>query len=94
VARRVRLTSWFTREVARVLPQRSTRGQALGRTLAALANAPRLPGPQDFEATTRPVGRAWVRRVAGRNLWVWYRFDEHEVALATITTDPPLPLEE
>lgn len=70
------------------------RGQVLGRTLAALAHAPRLPGPQDFEATTRPVGRAWVRRVAGRNLWVWYRFDEHEVALATITTDPPLPLEE
>jgi hypothetical protein len=35
-----------------------------------------------------------VRRVPGRNLWIWYRFDEHEVVLLTVTTDPPVPMEE
>jgi len=46
-----------------------------------------LPGPSDFEATRKPFGRAWVRRVTGRNLWLWYRFDDNEVMLVALTTD-------
>ena len=47
-----------------------------------------------MEATLRPVGRAWVRRVKGRNLWLWYRFDDAEVMLIAVTTEPPVPLDD
>ena len=62
--------------------------------MRALIAADKLPGPSDFEATRKPFGRAWVRRVAGRNLWLWYRFDEEEVMLVALTTDPPVPLDD
>jgi hypothetical protein len=71
----------------------SERGIAVGRTVRLLAAANELPGPADFEAAERPVGRAWVRRVAGRNLWVWYRFTADEVILLAVTTEPPVPAE-
>jgi hypothetical protein len=35
-----------------------------------------------------------VRRVGGRNLWLWYRFNEEELILVTVTTDPPVPFDE
>jgi hypothetical protein len=59
----------------------------------ALVDAAELPGPADFECAQRPVGRAWVRRIAGRNLWLWYRFTVEEVLLLAVTTEPPLPAE-
>jgi hypothetical protein len=72
----------------------SERSLAVGRVVNALSNADRLPGPSDFEAVERPVGRAWVRRVAGRNIWLWYRFNEVEVMLLTLTTEPPVPFDD
>jgi hypothetical protein len=42
----------------------SPRALAVARTVRSLALADDLPGHSDFEATVRPVGRAWVRRVA------------------------------
>jgi hypothetical protein len=60
----------------------------------ALAAANELPGPADYEAVAQRVGRAWVRRVGGRNLWLWYRFTGDEVVLITVTTDPPVPVDE
>ncbi|HKY41285.1 MAG TPA: hypothetical protein VJN18_35375 [Polyangiaceae bacterium] len=56
--------------------------------------ADELPGLSDFEAVEKPIGRAWVRRVGGRNIWLWYRFNESEVILLTITTEPPIPFDE
>ncbi len=53
-----------------------------------------LPGHSDTQATLKPIGRAWVRRVGGRNLWLWYRFDDHEVMLLALTTEPPVPLDD
>ena len=72
----------------------SERSLAVGRTVSALTSADELPGPADFEAREKPVGRAWVRRVAGRNLWLWYRFNDEEVSLLTLTTEPPVPLDD
>lgn len=60
----------------------------------AVTAADELPGPSDFEALERPVGRAWVPRVGGRNLWLWSRFNESEVMLLTLTTEPPVPLDD
>lgn len=62
--------------------------------MRALASADGLPGAADYEANARPLGRAWVRRVGGRNLWLWYRFTEEEVVLVTVTTDPPVPVDD
>jgi hypothetical protein len=49
----------------------SERGRAAGKTIAALAEADALPGPGDTLALIPPTGRAFVRRVHGRNLWIW-----------------------
>jgi hypothetical protein len=87
------VTTWYSRQAARVLRHGSPRALAVARTIRSLADADQLPGPSDFEGTGRPVGRAWVRRVADRNLWVWYRITNDEVVLVTVTTDPPLPVE-
>ena len=87
------MTTWYAREVGRSLRPHSPRALALGRTIRALADAVDLPGPMDFEASVRPSGRAWVRRVAERNLWVWYRVTAEELILVTVTTDPPVPIE-
>lgn len=49
-----------------------------------------LPSPGDVETTFAP-GRAFVRRVGGQNLWIWYRFDEVHVELITVRDEPPVP---
>jgi hypothetical protein len=59
--------------------------------VAALASADELPGPGDDE-TTFGVGRAFVRRVSGRNVWVLYRFDERRVFALTVRDQPPVPI--
>jgi hypothetical protein len=88
------VTTWYAREAGRTLRSGSPRALALARTIRALADATDLPGVANFEASIRPVGRAWVRRVADRNLWVWYRLGEAELILVTVTTDPPVPIGE
>jgi hypothetical protein len=93
VARPVRVSAWYARAAANVLRHNSPRADAVGRAARALAAADALPGATDFEAKQHPVGRAWVRRVGGRNLWLWYRFTEDEVILVTVTTDPPVPID-
>jgi hypothetical protein len=65
----------------------------VGRTIGALAAATELPGASDYEASVNPVGKAWVRRVGGRNLWLWYRFTDEELTLVTVTIEPPIPLD-
>jgi hypothetical protein len=66
----------------------------VGRTVQTLAAADELPGPSDFEAIEKPVGRAWVRRVGGRNIWLWYRFNDTELMLLMLTTEPPIPVDD
>lgn len=88
------MTTWYARRFGQVVRPGSERARAVARTVRALADATDLPGPSDFESAERPVGRAWVRRVAGRNLWLWYRFTVGEVHLLTVTTEPPVPVED
>ena len=91
MARRVRVSTWYARAAGRLLKRGSPRADAIGRTTRALAAADDLPGPSDYEAKAHPIGRAWVRRVGGRNLWLWYRFTDEEVVLVTVTIEPPVP---
>ena len=72
----------------------SERGRAAGKTIAALAEADALPGPGDTLALIPPTGRAFVRRVQGRNLWIWYRVEGGIVYLAHLSSDPPVPADE
>jgi hypothetical protein len=62
---------------------------AVGATLSALAEAEELPGLLDIEAAIPPTDRALVRRVAGRNLWIWYRVDVDEVVALRVMKTPP-----
>ncbi|MFW5921325.1 MAG: hypothetical protein ACOCUS_05745 [Polyangiales bacterium] len=41
--------------------------------MRALAEAEDLPSPDDYQALIPPVRRAWVRRVPGEPLWLYYR---------------------
>lgn len=88
------MSAWYARSAPHILRNRSERAAAVGRTARALAVADELPGASDYEAKGKSIGRAWVRRVGGRNLWLWYRFNDAEVILVTVTTEPPVPFDE
>jgi hypothetical protein len=94
VARRTRVTTWYARRFGGFVKPGSERSLAVARTVRALTATKELPGQSDFEATLKPFGRAWVRRVRGMNLWLWYRFDEDEVMLVAVTTEPAVPLDD
>lgn len=71
----------------------SQRGRAVGRAIAALLDAEVLPSPLDARALLPPTGDAFVRRVPGRNLWIWYRADAERLFLVHVSSDPPIPSE-
>jgi hypothetical protein len=62
-------------------------------TIGVLGDTALLPGPGDFETRFAP-GRAYVRRVAGHNVWVLYRFDTDHVFVITVRAEPPVPAED
>jgi hypothetical protein len=66
-------------------------GRALGAALAALSSGS-LPGPLDYTAAIPPTGFAWVRRVPGANLWIYYRFDDAVARAVALSATPPVPL--
>ncbi len=63
--------------------------RAVSAALRALATSD-LPGPGDYETSFSP-GSAYVRRVAGQNIWLLYRFDDVHVFLLTARREPPVP---
>ena len=94
MTRVVRITPRYRRNADRLsVVTGSSRGLAVGLTIAALADEDTLPGPHDVRAAVPPTGSAYVRRVLGRNLWIWYTFSGAEVALVALTGDPPVPLD-
>jgi hypothetical protein len=60
--------------------------------IRAIAEAEALPTPSDYETSFSP-GRAHVRRVAGANLWIIYRFDDTHVDVLTVRNEPPVPVD-
>jgi hypothetical protein len=66
--------------------------RAVFATVAALADADELPGVADDETRFGP-GRAFVRRVSGRNVWILYQFDEDHVFAITTRGEPPVPVD-
>lgn len=66
--------------------------RAVTAAMRALASS-ELPGGGDYETSFSP-GRAHVRRVTGRNLWILYRFDAEHVFIMTARNQPPVPADE
>ncbi|HEX4341377.1 MAG TPA: hypothetical protein VH062_35960 [Polyangiaceae bacterium] len=94
MARRVaRLSTTFRRSVIELgLQPRSPGFRAAFATVAALADADELPGAGDDETKFGP-GREFVRRVAGRNVWILYRFDADHLFAMTARGTPPVPVD-
>ncbi len=93
MARTVRLTPRFIEGLrACGVTRGSEASAAVGATLAALAEASELPGLLDTEALIPPTGRALVRRVPGRNLWLWYKANEAEIVAIRALRVPPMPI--
>jgi hypothetical protein len=67
--------------------------EMLAATVRALASSAALPGPLDYEVAIPPVQWAWCRRVAGCNLWLFYRAKEDVVHVLFVTRSPPVPVE-
>jgi hypothetical protein len=95
VARRVaQLSTRFRRSVIDLgLAPGSLGFRAVFATVAALAGTDELPGPGDDETSFGP-GRAFVRRVSGRNVWILYRFDDQHVYVMTTRGQPPIPIDD
>ena len=94
MARVVRLTPRYLRQLRACGVKPGSDAQlAAAATVRALAAAERLPSPGDTSALLPPVARAFVRRVTGHNLWLWYRFTGEELAVVTMTSSPPHPVD-
>lgn len=88
----LRVSTTFRQSVARLgVLAGSPAHRAVSATMRALA-ASDLPGGGDFETSFSP-GKAYVRRVAGHNLWVVYRFDDQYVYAMTARGQPPVPVD-
>lgn len=78
------------------IESRTARSRALGAVVRALSEEDDLPGVFDAVALMPPTAGAFVRRVPGFNLWVWYTLresgDGQELVIATLTEEPPVPL--
>jgi hypothetical protein len=77
---------------------RSATSRALAATIVELCNAETLPAPGDATTLLDPEDErgvavlAHVRRLAGRNLWVWYRDAGNALEMLRITGEPPEPI--
>jgi len=92
-ARVARLSATFRRSLDRLgIVTGSPAFRAVFATIGGLSRDDVLPGPGDAETSFAP-GRAYVRRVAGQNVWLLYRFDADHVAVLTARNQPPVPVE-
>ena len=92
-ARVLGVSTTFRRSVEKLgIAQGSPVYRVVSATMRALASA-ELPAAGDYE-TAFPPGRAFVRRVGGKNVWILYRFDEDHVFVMTARDQPPIPADE
>ncbi len=89
-----RVSTTLKRTLAQLgVGQQSARYRALFATVKALSHDPELPGPADFVASFHP-GYVNVRRVAGFNLWILYRFGPTFLDVVAVRDQPPSPIEQ
>jgi hypothetical protein len=89
-----RLTDKFALAAARLGAIGGETGSKIGRVVSALERADVLPAPGDSTTLVGSDERGistlqHVRRVPGRNLWLWYTASDDEVVLHALTDEPP-----
>ena len=89
--RLVQTTRGYLRSAARLGVEGTSAGRKLGRTINAVAAASTLPGSGDGVGIMPPSVTAWVRRVPGAALWLWYTFTDETLTLRALTDTPPPP---
>jgi hypothetical protein len=89
VARRVIRPTPLFRERRKKYVTSAREAKALAATIAAIAEAERLPGFLDERAMMPPTRSAFVRQVAGYSLWLWYDATDAEIRLLTLSRVPP-----
>lgn len=70
----------------------SPEARRLGATIRAICEAGELPGPQDQDVPIPPIAKAYVRRVPGMNLWLYYDLRGEEVVILWVRQAPPVPI--
>jgi hypothetical protein len=88
VARLVRLTRGYFRNAQRLTHSPETRRKVIAEA-DVLAAAPSLPGPDDMPGLIPPGLAAFVRRVPGLALWLWYTATADTLMVHALTDAPP-----
>ncbi len=85
----------FRKALARLgIDPGTERARAVGRAVARLAECATLPAVHDAKVLVPPTSHAFVRRVQGRNIWLWFRIVRGGVVqVIHVSSDPPIPLE-
>ena len=90
MSRLVRLTPGYARSAQRLGVRPGTEiGLKVARVIRALAGARALPEPGDIEGLIPPSLPAFVRRVDGAALWLWYTASPDTLTLRALTGAPP-----
>ena len=94
VSRRRRLTDRYARATQRLgLKPGAVRGAAPARSIRALLASDDVPSALETQAAISPTTTAFVRRIAGHNVWLWYRTTDAEIILLSLTSEPPVPFD-
>ena len=91
--RLLRLTDRFFFQRSLLVTPRTLPASALAATLGRLLDGV-LPGPLDFKTAMPVVDEAWVRRVPGSSLWLYYTFDENELIVWSLNNREPIRTDE
>jgi hypothetical protein len=87
--RLIQTTHGYLRGAARLKVEGTSAGKKLARMINTLAAAETLPGPNDTVGILPPSATAWVCRVTGTSLWLWYQFSDEVLTLKALTNAPP-----
>jgi hypothetical protein len=87
--RLLRLTDRFFFQRSLLVAPRTLPAAALAATLGRLLDGA-LPGPMDFRTAVPDVDTAWVRRVPGASLWVYYSFTDDELTVWSLNNREPI----
>jgi hypothetical protein len=70
----------------------SPEAKRLAATIRAICAEAVLPSPGDQDVPIPPTAKAYVRRVPGMNLWLYFDVVAQGIVLLWVRRSPPVPL--